>query len=221
MNSKEQLLDIKKTNSKEHNSPDTLNHKKTLESPKVVSKPKNVQSSKEINQLFLEIETKTDFSLSFREIYNIHMKEIEEKTNLKRQYIYYFILVSFFFFLIGHFELIFSYILTGYFPIKWTYEDFKNKREHSGKKWGTYWGIFSLFIYLDFHKKIVLNIMPFYFFVKSIILLILYLPCFTVAINLYDGIIKELILQISLLFQNKDEDTLLSDAKKYIKFKEE
>lgn len=169
-----------------------------------------------------ERDLQVDFSLSFKEIYNIHITEIELKTNLKRKYIYYFLLISLFFFLIGHFELFFSYIITGYFPIKWTYQDFKTKKENSGKKWGTYWAIFLIFIFFDIHKKEVLKIIPLYFIVKTIFLMILYLPGFTAAVNLYDGFFKDIIQKFSVYIQNKnDNETMANDLKKLVKLKTE
>ena len=57
---------------------------------------------------------------------------------------------------------------------------------------------------------------------KNIILIILCLPGFNAAINFYDGILNDIILQIASFFKNKDNDnTLLNDAKNIVKFKEE
>ena len=162
MSSSEQLADARKSTSKEKNK-EQIDPKKSQELTKSIKK-KNSSSPKENkNQVpFIpERELQIDFSLSFKEIYNLHMTEIEAKTNLKRKHIYYFLLISLFFFLIGHFEVIFSYIITGYFPIKWTIQDYKANTENFGKKWGTYWTIFSAFIFFDFHKKEVLAFIPF------------------------------------------------------------
>ena len=169
-----------------------------------------------------ERDLQIDFSLSFKEIYNIHITEIENKTKLKRKYIYYFLLISLFFFLIGHFEIIFCYIITGYFPIKWTIEDYKEKKENSQKKWGTYWTLFIAFMFLDFNKKEVLKYIPLYFIVKTIFLMILYLPGFTAAVNLYDGLFKDILQKLSFYFQNREEnETMVNDLKKYVKLKAE
>ena len=52
--------------------------------------------------------------------------------------------------------------------------------------------------------------------------MILYLPGFTAAINLYDGVFKDILQKLSLYFQNKeDNDTLLNTYKKYNKQKTE
>ena len=223
MSSSELLTDVKKPSPKE-NQPEVRNRKKSHESNKSV-KSKNSSSEKEKQSqipFIPERELQTDFSLSFKEIYNIHMEEIESKTNLKRKHIYYFLAISLFFFLIGYFELVFSYIITGYYPLKFTIQDYKANKENFGKKWGTYWFVFVSFIFLDLHKKDVLKIIPLYFIVKTIFLLILYLPGFTAAVNLYDGLFKGIIQTLSVYFQNKDEnDTLLNTLKKSVKLKNE
>ena len=223
MSSSEQLADARKSTSKEKNK-EQIDPKKSQELTKSIKK-KNSSSPKENkNQVpyIPERELQIDFSLSFKEIYNLHMTEIEAKTNLKRKHIYYFLIISLFFFLIGHFEVIFSYIITGYFPIKWTIQDYKANTENFGKKWGTYWTIFSAFIFFDFHKKEVLAFIPLYFIVKTIFLTILYLPGFTAAVNLYDGFIKDILQKLSIYLQIKDEnETMVNDLKKYVKLKAE
>ena len=220
MNSSEQPADLRKSFGKEK--VQEINVQKKNLSTKFLRK--NSSPSEKPNQISCipERELQIDFSLSFKEIYNIHITEIESKTNLKRKYIYYFLSISLFFFLIGHFELFFSYIITGYFPLKWTIQDYKSKNENFAKKWGTYWTLFTAFLFFDLHKKEVLQIIPLYFIVKTIFLMILYLPGFTAAVNLYDGFIKDIIQKLSIYFQNKDEnETMVNELKKYVKLKTE
>lgn len=223
MSSSENLADLRKSTSKEKDQ-EQIDAKKIRESTKSL-KSKNSSPPKENKNkvtFIPERELQIDFSLSFKEVYNLHMTEIEKKTNLKRKHIYYFLIISLIFFLIGHFEMIFSYIITGYFPIKWTIQDYKANTENFGKKWGTYWTIFSAFIFFDFHKKEVLQIIPLYFIVKTIFLTILYLPGFTAAVNLYDGFIKDILQKLSIYFQNREEnETMVNDLKKYVKQKTE
>ena len=189
-----------------------INRKKSLESKE---KPKDIP-------VIPERELNADFSLTFKEIYNIHMIEIESKTNLKRNHIYIILGISFFFFLIGHLQRTFSYLLTGFYPLKWTIQDFKLNNENFGKKWGTYWAIFLIFVFFDMHKNEVLKIIPLYFIIKTVILIVLYLPGFTAAVNLYDGLFKDILQSLSTYFLNKeDSDTLLNEVKKIVKVKNE
>ena len=169
-----------------------------------------------------ERELNTNFYLSFKELYFYHVKIIEEKTRLKIKNIYYFLIIALIFFVIGYFERIFSYIITMYYPIIWTREDYKLDKDYFWKKWGTYWTFFSGFIFFDIHKDEVLKIIPFYFIIKSIFLTILYMPGFTAAVDIYDGFLKDYLFQIGQNFQNKDyNDTLANDLKKIVKVKKE
>lgn len=163
-----------------------------------------------------------DIGVPFSQIYDYHIKLIEEKTNLKINQIYWFLFISFIFFTIGRFELIFSYIITLYFPIKWTKEDYLEKKRNFGKKWGMYWTVFIVLIFFDFHKKIVLKIIPLYFLIKCIILLMLYLPGFNLAEYIYDSLLRNIFQEIEEQFQNRDEhDTMVNDLKKKVKVKTE
>lgn len=213
------IKNLKKSNSKE-NINENSNTKKNNESPK--SKDSSPKENQKNFPFSPERDLETDFSVTFKEIYNIHMTEIESKTNLNRKYIYIILMISFFFFLIGHLQRTLSYLLTGFYPLKWTIQDFKSNKENFGKKWGTYWALFCVFIFFDMHKREVLIIIPWYFIIKTVFLIILYLPGFTAAANLYDGLFKDIILSLSIYFQNKEDDeTLLDVAKKNIKIKKE
>ena len=174
MNPQQNQLDLKKTDSKD--SKDIKINPKT-DTPKS-AKSKASASPKENKKnipMPNERDYNKDFSLSFGELYEYHINIIEQKTNLKINQIYIFLLISFFFFMIGHFELIFSYIITGYYPIIWTREDYKEKKDNFWKKWGTYWTIFSLLIFFELHKNDVLKVIPLYFIIKCIFLLTLWI----------------------------------------------
>jgi len=190
------------------------------------SDPKNfLISPKELHKKFIfpkERELNTNFCLSFKEVYNYHITEIEKKTRIKIKYIYYFLIVALLFFLIGHFELIFSYIITGYYPILWTREDYKLKKDYFWKKWGTYWSIFFIFIFFDYHKNEILKIIPFYFIIKCIFLLILYIPSFSASVYLYDGFLKDILHHIGRYYRYKEDiETLANDFQKNVKIKKD
>ena len=202
-----------------------MNPKQELKNRKKSDPKDKSPSPNDLNKNFIfpiERELNTNFCLSFKEIYYLHVKEIEEKTRLKIKHIYYFLLIALLFFMLGYFELIFSYIITAYYPIIWTREDYKLHKDNFWKKWGTYWTFFSVFIFFDLHKNDVLKIIPFYFVVKCIILLILYLPGFSAAANIYDGFFKDCFDYFGKKFQNKDDsDTMLNELIKIGKLKKE
>ena len=191
---------------------------------KSTSTPKDNKKDNKKNSIAIpnDKDNDKDIGIPFSQIYDYHIKVIEEKTNLKINQIYWFLFISFIFFTIGRFELFFSYIITAYFPLKWTKEDYFEKKSNFGKKWGMYWTVFFILIFFDLHKKIVLKIVPLYFLVKCIILLMLYLPGFNFAENIYDGLLRNVFQEIGEQFQNKDEfDTMVNDLKKKVKVKTE
>ena len=182
-------------------------------------------SPKDLHKKFIfpkERELNTHFCLSFKEVYNLHVSEMEKKTRIRIKYIYYFLIVALIFFLVGHFELIFSYIITGYYPIIWTREDYKLNKDYFWKKWGTYWSFFFIFIFFDYHKNEVLKLIPFYFIIKCVFLIILYMPSFSAAVNIYDGFLKEFFHHMGRKFQYKEDiETLVNDFQKNVKIKKE
>lgn len=191
---------------------------------KSTSTPKDNKKDNKKNSIAIpnDKDNDKDIGIPFSQIYDYHIKVIEEKTNLKINQIYWFLSISLFFFMIGHFERIFSYIITLYFPIIWTKEDYFAKKKNFGKKWGIYWTVFFVLIFFDIHKKFVLKIIPLYFIVKCVILLMLYLPGFNLAENIYDGLLRSVLQDIGNRFQNRDENgTMIDDLKKNVKEKKE
>ena len=220
-----ELTNTKKLNNS--NSKESLIEEKEKKPKKEQESPKSKNSTSPNNSqnqipFVAQSDFESDFGLTFKEIYNIHMIEIESKTNLNRKYIYTILIISFFFFLIGHLQRTCSYLITCIYPLKWTIEDFKSKKENFGKKWGTYWGLFCIFLFFDVHKREVLKIIPLYFIIKTAFLVILYLPGFSAAVNLYDGLFKEIFQSLSIYIQNKEEsDILMNDVKNNVKVKKE
>ena len=90
-----------------------INHKKSQESKE---NPKDIP-------VIPERKLNADFSLTFKEIYNIHMTEIESKTSLKRNHIYYF-RNSIFLFLDWSFAKNFLIFINGILSIEMDYSRF-------------------------------------------------------------------------------------------------
>lgn len=160
--------------------------------------------------------------VSFDDIYENYITQIEQKTKLTRKQIYIALLVAFAFFLIGRLEIIITYIITVYFPVKWTIESFKSKDEDFFKMWGSYWIVFGCFVVLDIFHKYFIYYIPLYFFIRTISLLWLFLPCFQGGIIFYNVVFVEL-LKISYFFRakRKENETMLQELLKKKKLKTE
>ena len=222
MNPQQESANKKQSDSKEKKEIKSSQKTETPKSSKTKSTSTPKDNKKNSISVSNEPENCKNLGLTFSQIYDYHIKVIEEKTNLKINQIYWFLSISLFFFMIGHFERIFSYIITLYFPIIWTKEDYFAKKKNFGKKWGIYWTVFFVLIFFDIHKKFVLKIIPLYFIVKCVILLMLYLPGFNLAENIYDGLLRSVLQDIVNRFQNRDENgTMIDDLKKNVKEKKE
>ena len=214
MSSSEELHDLLNFDKKNENKKSKVNKYSLVKLAKKRNKSFNFELKDEENgKIYLpQRDLQVNFGLNYIELYEIHIKKIEEKTNLKRKSIYIFLFIALFFLLLGFYECIFVYIITGYYPIKWTIEDYKFHNEKFYRRWGTYWILFFIFFFLDFYRDEILKIIPLYFIIRTIILLILYLPNFDGAVYLYDGVLEEM---ITLIFSNKNEDkSLLNEIKR-------
>ena len=164
--------------------------------------------------------TNTNIEVSFDELYESHIKLIENKTKIDRKYIYTILLISLLFFFIRHFELFFTYLLTGVYPFIWTIQDYKSKKEDFSKMWGSYWIVFMIFVILDFLHKFFIFYVPFYFIIRTSILLVLYLPCFRGAIAFYEVFIVA-ILKFFRKPKYDEKNSMLTEFKTKYKTKKE
>ena len=136
MNPQQESANKKQSDSKEKKEIKSSQKTETPKSSKTKSTSTPKDNKKNSISVSNEPENCKNLGLTFSQIYDYHIKVIEEKTNLKINQIYWFLSISLFFFMIGHFERIFSYIITLYFPIIWTKEDYFAKKKEFWKKMG-------------------------------------------------------------------------------------
>lgn len=209
-------------NTNNNNEIQSNNNKSNNSNSSPNSTPKLNKFSIDKPESFLEKEEVKDIEISFNELYESYIRSIEDKTKLKRKYIYVILGISYSLFLLGYFEIYITYLLTAYFPIIWTYQDYKNKKEDYLKMWGSYWVIFLFFVSADFFYKSFIEYVPFYFVVRTSFLLILYLPCFRGAIAIYHSVFIEFI-RLTSKYKGKynEKYSMLAEYKNRIKAKKE
>lgn len=159
--------------------------------------------------------------LTFIDKFEENIKIIEHKTNLKRKEILIGLSTSLFLIWIGVLDIYISYLLTTFFPIKWTLMYFYKKDVDDDKQWLTYWVIFSFFTLLDMLSDYFITLIPFYFFIRTMFLLWLYLPNFKGALIVYKDIIVKL-LKFSYKYEliktkSKAKNTLKDEVEEIIK----
>jgi hypothetical protein len=120
-------------------------------------------------------------------------KKIEEKTKLPRKKIFIILGTSFTLIWFRIFDIYISYVLTIYFPVIWSLKVIDNKETENFKQWLAYWIFFSLFVLIDMMSAIIIKIIPFYFIIRTIVLLWMSLPSIKGALKVYDLLIVQLL----------------------------
>lgn len=118
-----------------------------------------------------------------------HLKILQQKTNLNRKQLLCFYFSSFSLIFMGIFPNFVSKVLTIYFPVLWSLRTIENKTTENVNHWLTYWSIFGFFSLIDQLQFFINQVFPFYIFVKTVILVYLYLPNFKGALKLYNDIL--------------------------------
>ena len=179
-------------------------------------------NSNENRPSFLKRHISNDTEVTFEFIYEDYMSQIEAKTRLKRKYIYAAIILTLISFTIGRLERLFANLLTLVYPLIWSIQEYHSDDEDFLKMWGSYWGVFGFFFALDCFKSKVLTVMPLYFFLRTVILMYFYLPCFEGARTFYNIVFDEKLKLAQFFKEGSDEkDSMLNEIKSKIKNKKE
>ena len=152
-----------------------------------------------------------------------YMTQIEKETKLNRTIIFAILAFTMGMFMLGRCEIIVTYIITGAFPIKWGYESYKIKDDNFRKMWGTYAAVFFVFFMFDCMSSWIIKLLPLYFFIRTTVLLWMYLPCFKGAMTLYDFVFIEgkKLLELMKHKPEEDKETMLEELKEKYKLKTE
>ena len=144
-------------------------------------------------------EKKEDSSINqkFRE----HVKIIEEKSGIKGKYIITGLSICASLVFIGIFESFITNIVGIILPAYLSMKAIETYETDNEKQWITYWVLFAFYSILDTFSVFFLNYIPFYFFIKVIVLIWLYLPNFQGASYLYDILIFNLFKKVEFFVE--------------------
>ncbi len=123
---------------------------------------------------------------------NSKKKKKPEGIFYDNKFIYITLGISFFLFLINHFQFLFSYIITLIIPIFLSMKDYFSNDEDCFKTWVSYFIAFIIFFILDIFHKFFIEFLPFYFFLRITILIFLYHPLYKGSLKFYDDIFIEI-----------------------------
>ena len=115
-----------------------------------------------------------------------HLEIISEKAGLDAKLVIIGLVVACVFVFIGYFDQYITTFVGIAYPAFWSIRAIESKETDDDKQWLTYWVVFSLFSIIDLFSAFVLKFIPFYFFLKMIFLIWLFMPNFKGATFVYD-----------------------------------
>ncbi|MFM7854556.1 MAG: HVA22/TB2/DP1 family protein, partial [Flammeovirgaceae bacterium] len=128
---------------------------------------------------------KKDESVLFHK-YKEQIKILHDKTGFNGQYIIIGFISCGLIVFLGIFDSFITNIVGTLFPAYLSMRSIETFETDIEKQWITYWVLFSLFNLLDKLSVIFIFYLPFYYFIKYIFLVWLFLPNFNGASILYD-----------------------------------
>jgi receptor expression-enhancing protein 5/6 len=114
-------------------------------------------------------------SISLIEVYHNQMALIKEKTGIHGSYVLALLFISVLFVYLNVFESFITNLVGTLYPAFWTMKSIEMKGDDD-KQWLTYWVVFAFFSIIDMFSGFILKFIPFYFFLKIIFLIWLFMP---------------------------------------------
>uniref|UniRef100_A0A914KKD0 Receptor expression-enhancing protein n=1 Tax=Meloidogyne incognita TaxID=6306 RepID=A0A914KKD0_MELIC len=129
---------------------------------------------------------------------------IEKKTNVKRLHVFAgFVLVYSLYLLFGHWAQLACNITGFLYPAYVSIKAIESHTKEDDTQWLTYWVVFALLNIIEFFSDSILYYFPFYYLLKCIFLLWLYMPSTLGALLIYDRLIRPFHLQYQAQIEEK------------------
>ena len=150
--------------------------------------------------------------ISLYERWKEQMKNIEEKTGVKGIYVVIFLALCVFLVYLNIFDTVITNLLGTLYPAFWTIKSIENDQREEQKNWLTYWAVFGSFLLIDMFSPIIIKVLPFYFVLKIIFLIMLFMPGSKLGPLVYNILIKRIIGKYE-----RDLDKALNKADELLK----
>jgi len=135
--------------------------------------------------------------------YKEQIKIIQDKTGINGKYLIIGLLCGGMIVFLGIFEALITNLVTTLIPAYMSIKSIESLELDVDKQWITYWVIFSLLHFLDLISVLFIAYLPFYYFIKYLFLVWLFLPNFSGAAYLYDVFISNHFKKIEALIERK------------------
>ena len=118
----------------------------------------------------------SDNQISLLEKWDNQMNLIQEKTGIKGIFVIWGLLLSVIFVYFNIFDSIITNLVGTVYPAFWTIKSLEQNIIEEQKKWLTYWVVFGSFIIVDMGSPVIVKFIPFYFVLKILFLIWLFMP---------------------------------------------
>ena len=137
-------------------------------------------------------ETENDTQISLREKWQKHMNLIQEKTGIKGIFVVLGLALSVIFVYFNILDSIITNLVGTLYPLFWTIKSLEQNSIEEQKKWLTYWVVFGSFIIVDMGSKVIVKFIPFYFVLKILFLIWLFMPGSNGCTLIYYLVVKKI-----------------------------
>lgn len=134
-----------------------------------------------------------------------HLAIIKEKTGLNPKLVIAVLGVCLSLVLIGHLEGYITSVLAIVYPAFWSMKAIESKDADDDKQWLTYWTMYSLFVLIELFFGWALHLIPFYFFIKLVFLVWLFMPNTQGAVFIYNKFLQKIFLKYEKDLDNYNE----------------
>ena len=131
--------------------------------------------------------------ISLLEKWQNQMILIQEKTGIKGIYVVIGLVLSVIFVYLNIFDTIITNLVGTLYPAFWTIKSIENDDLDDQKNWLTYWAVFGSFILVDMFSPIIVKFIPFYFVMKILFLIWLFMPGSSGCKIIYNLIVKKIL----------------------------
>ena len=130
--------------------------------------------------------------ISLLEKWQKQMNLIQEKTGIKGIFVILGLVLCVIFVYFNIFDSIITNLVGTLYPAFWTIKSLEQNSVEEQKKWLTYWVVFGSFIIVDMSSPVIVKFIPFYFVLKILFLIWLFMPGSSGCTIVYYLVVKKI-----------------------------
>jgi len=139
-----------------------------------------------------ENEYENDNQISLLEKWQKQMNLIQEKTGIKGIFVILGLVLCVVFVYFNILDTIITNLVGTLYPAFWTIKSLEQNLVEEQKKWLTYWVVFGSFIIIDMSSVVIVKFIPFYFVLKILFLIWLFMPGSNGCTIIYYLVVKKI-----------------------------